>query len=89
MLRSITAHHLLRDRNHLHIRHDAFRAKESGLDSTPPDGGYGWLCVAACFMINFATWGAVAVSSPLLTAKCAHDLTTLAVLWCLFVLLPR
>ncbi|KAF2161857.1 hypothetical protein M409DRAFT_69405 [Zasmidium cellare ATCC 36951] len=27
---------------------------------SPPDGGYGWLCMAACFMINFSTWGAVA-----------------------------
>lgn len=31
------------------------------LDDTPPDGEYGWLCVAACFLINFSTWGAVAV----------------------------
>ncbi|KAK3672634.1 hypothetical protein LTR78_007446 [Recurvomyces mirabilis] len=30
------------------------------LDATPPDGGYGWVCVAACFLINFSTWGAVA-----------------------------
>ena len=27
----------------------------------PPDGGYGWVCVAACFMINCFTWGIVAV----------------------------
>lgn len=26
-----------------------------------PDGGYGWVCVASLFMINFSTWGAVAV----------------------------
>lgn len=26
----------------------------------PPDGGYGWVCVASLFMINFSTWGAVA-----------------------------
>jgi MFS family permease len=25
--------------------------------SDPPDGGYGWVCVAACFMINCFTWG--------------------------------
>lgn len=23
----------------------------------PPDGGYGWVCVAAVFMINAHTWG--------------------------------
>ncbi|KAL8751709.1 MAG: hypothetical protein Q9199_006235, partial [Rusavskia elegans] len=25
----------------------------------PPDGGHGWVCVAACFMINCFTWGIV------------------------------
>ena len=28
----------------------------------PPDGGYGWVCVAACFNINCFTWGVVSVS---------------------------
>ncbi|KAJ5416065.1 major facilitator superfamily domain-containing protein, partial [Penicillium sp. CMV-2018d] len=27
--------------------------------SLPPDCGYGWVCVAACFSINCFTWGAV------------------------------
>lgn len=27
----------------------------------PPDGGYGWICLAACFTINCFTWGVVAV----------------------------
>lgn len=31
-------------------------------DDAPPDGGYGWVCVAACFTINCFTWGVVAVS---------------------------
>jgi hypothetical protein len=26
-----------------------------------PDGGYGWVCLAACFNINCFTWGVVAV----------------------------
>lgn len=29
----------------------------------PPDGGYGWFCVLAQFLINGFTWGVVAVSS--------------------------
>lgn len=28
-----------------------------GLDDIP-DGGYGWLVVVACFILNFSTWGA-------------------------------
>ncbi|KIW28151.1 uncharacterized protein PV07_07833 [Cladophialophora immunda] len=26
----------------------------------PPDGGYGWVCLACCFAINCFTWGSVA-----------------------------
>ncbi len=28
----------------------------------PPDGGYGWICVACCFAVNCFTWGVVSVS---------------------------
>ncbi|KAH3953055.1 hypothetical protein HBH53_040370 [Parastagonospora nodorum] len=28
-------------------------------EASPPDGGYGWVCVGACFAINCFTWGAV------------------------------
>lgn len=31
-------------------------------EEAPPDGGYGWVCVAACFTINCFTWGTVSVS---------------------------
>ena len=29
----------------------------------PPDGGYGWICVASVFIINGFTWGVTAVRS--------------------------
>lgn len=31
-------------------------------EDSPPDGGYGWVCVGACFTINCFTWGTVSVS---------------------------
>jgi hypothetical protein len=31
-------------------------------EDVAPDGGYGWVCVAACFTTNCFTWGAVSVS---------------------------
>lgn len=31
-------------------------------ETPPPDGGYGWACVAACFTVNCFTWGTVSVS---------------------------
>jgi len=32
-----------------------------------PDGGYGWVCVGACFSINCFTWGVVAVNHLTIT----------------------
>ena len=37
------------------------------LQADPPDGGYGWICVACCFFINGFTWGVVAVLSPVIS----------------------
>lgn len=34
---------------------------DSRREEGPPDGGYGWICVAACFTINCFTWGTVSV----------------------------
>lgn len=29
----------------------------AGPSDAPPDGGYGWACIFACFLINGSTWG--------------------------------
>jgi len=42
-------------------------------DDLPPDGGYGWVCVAACFTINCFTWGTVSVSGLNHTQHRAFD----------------
>ena len=34
----------------------------SKVADVPPDGGYGWVCVAAVFMVNAHTWGLNSVS---------------------------
>jgi hypothetical protein len=31
-------------------------------NDVPPDGGYGWVCTACCFLINAHTWGVNSVS---------------------------
>lgn len=31
----------------------------------PPDGGYGWVCVIACLLVNMFSWGVVSVSRSL------------------------
>ena len=36
-----------------------------GTSAVPPDGGYGWVCVVSLFLINFSTWGAVAVRAAI------------------------
>ncbi|KAI4204044.1 MAG: hypothetical protein LQ350_001437 [Teloschistes chrysophthalmus] len=35
---------------------DSTQSSEKTVDS-PPNGGYGWVCVACCFWINAHTWG--------------------------------
>ncbi|KAI0429004.1 MFS transporter, MCP family, solute carrier family 16, member 6 [Xylaria sp. FL1042] len=40
----------------------------------PPDGGYGWVCVLAQFLINGFTWGVVASYSVYLAHYLSHDI---------------
>lgn len=35
---------------------------EATIAEPPPDGGYGWVVVGACFTINCFSWGVTAVS---------------------------
>lgn len=36
---------------------------EKKVQDVPPDGGYGWVCVACIFMVNAHTWGLNSVCS--------------------------
>lgn len=38
---------------------------ESVAIDVPPDGGYGWVCVACCFTVNAMTWGVNSVRRAL------------------------
>lgn len=38
-------------------------ATQDDQEHAPPDGGYGWICVIACFIINCFTFGLVSVGS--------------------------
>ena len=49
---------------------DVIVATAEAPPSPSPDGGYGWVCVLACFCVNAFTWGVVAVG-PLLIS-CSH-----------------
>lgn len=43
------------------------------LDDRPPDGGYGWVCILACFIINGFTWGICASYGVYLSYYLSND----------------
>ncbi|KAF1938246.1 MFS general substrate transporter [Clathrospora elynae] len=47
----------------------------------PPDGGYGWVCVAACFTINCFTWGTVSAYGIYLSHYLADNIFPEASTW--------
>ncbi|EUC40116.1 hypothetical protein COCMIDRAFT_109615 [Bipolaris oryzae ATCC 44560] len=47
----------------------------------PPDGGYGWICVAACFTINCFTWGTVSAYGVYLSHYLAEEVFPDASTW--------
>jgi len=54
----------------------------------PPDGGYGWVCVASQFILNGFTWGIVAVSTSYSFAIPEINDRLRLGLQCLLVILP-
>ncbi|KAI4667859.1 uncharacterized protein J4E88_010111 [Alternaria novae-zelandiae] len=50
-------------------------------EHTPPDGGYGWVCVAARFTINCFTWGTVSAYGIYLSHYLADDIFPEASTW--------
>lgn len=55
----------------------------------PPDGGYGWVCVACCFWINAHTWGINSVSGcPSICQEGVCTDNPSIVLWSLSSALP-
>ncbi|KAF2621318.1 MFS general substrate transporter [Macroventuria anomochaeta] len=50
-------------------------------EEAPPDGGYGWLCVAACFTINCFTWGTVSAYGIYLSHYLAEETFPEASTW--------
>ena len=54
---------------------------ESGAVDVPPDGGYGWVCVACTFVINGHTWGINSVESRPVTIGYLLTNGNLTVLW--------
>lgn len=46
----------------LDVKQSSKPSIEPVADDVPPDGGYGWVCVACCFTVNAMTWGVNSVS---------------------------
>lgn len=49
-------------------------------EDLPPDGGYGWVCVACVFLINAHTWGINSVRQQNPTIPVQYTLETLSIL---------
>ncbi|KAL2810455.1 major facilitator superfamily domain-containing protein [Aspergillus granulosus] len=55
---NLALHESLKDEHHSSVeRKPAIVQQEKPGEDVPPDGGYGWVCVASVFWINAHTWG--------------------------------
>ncbi|KAL4874336.1 major facilitator superfamily domain-containing protein [Aspergillus karnatakaensis] len=51
------------------IEHEPTPTAQEKLADAPPDGGYGWVCVASVFWINAHTWGINSVSISIIIPR--------------------
>ena len=62
--------------------------QEKNATDSPPDGGYGWVCVACVFWINAHTWGLNSVCRTLPFLGVLNSADLLQVVWCISRPLP-
>jgi len=60
-------------RSQVSIGDDVERSSPKAETDEPPNGGYGWVCVACCFWINSCTWGINSTYAVFLGYYLTHD----------------
>ncbi|KAF1828193.1 MFS general substrate transporter [Decorospora gaudefroyi] len=60
---------------------DVAETSQAAAENASPDGGYGWVCVAACFTINCFTWGTVSAYGIYLSHYLADNIFPEASTW--------
>ncbi|KAG9388003.1 MFS transporter protein [Pyrenophora tritici-repentis] len=63
------------------IQLDDVELEATRTEHVPPDGGYGWVCVATCFTINCFTWGTVSAYGIYLSHYLAENIFPEATPW--------
>jgi len=59
--------------SHTNNNDDVERPTPKLEEDQPPNGGYGWVCVACCFFINASTWGINSTYAVFLAFYLSHD----------------
>lgn len=55
------------------LEHAQASPKQGAVSDVPPDGGYGWVCVACAFWINGSTWGINSTYAIFLAYYLSHN----------------